>query len=366
MIYIFCFLFVSTFAGLLFWVRPRTLSVFVVSVILATFAALRDAGVSADLTVYEDWYFNRITDSGFLPRPSVFEGLYFLLSDLFLEIGSPFRVFVWGAAFFAIALKVWVLLKYSKVAEAFVFALLAYFFSFYLLHEFTQIRVGMAMAVLFFAFQFLVNGRRVQFICFVLLATGFHSSALAALLLLLPYRGRIGNVIHVLLVLAAFVFIFLATLGFSAGVSAIQGVAHLDPRLDFYLSNFNGGGQETANPFPVMGGVALLLVLSLSDLCLKDDEQQFSCEVREDDAIRLICRSILIGLCFLDSMWMVQTIALRFYEFFTAFMPILVGIVFSRREFFLQKGLALIWVFGAAYTSIFNGDGLVRPYVWLF
>jgi hypothetical protein len=365
MIYVMIFLFSITVVG--FLVEDNCIvAIISFAAILASFAALRGSDVAADFTVYESWYFDPSESNGLLDRAGLFEAIYFFLNNIFMQIGLPFRVFVWILAFSAVSLKTWVLFSFSRSAQAFAVALLIYTFSLYPLHDFTQIRAGLAVAVLFLAFRQLVEGHRWHFVWLVLMAAGFHSSALVAVLLLLPSRGRVGAFTHVALILVTLMFILLAASGTSAGAALAQVLIPLDPRLDLYLSGEDGAESLVANPLSLMVLLPFALVLSLMPASFNSSETEASYQIRGNYAITLACRSIIFGLCFLESMWEFQTVALRLYELHMSLIPILAALVFSRRALLLPKALLLLWAAGAAYFFVFRDDAPVHPYMWLF
>lgn len=348
------------------WLPTRPgLVILLAAVVLAVFAALRGPEIASDFITYQSWYYQRQTDASFIARPGILEALYFFLSDLFAAAGLSFRYFVFAMAAVATYLKMRVMLRFSRTAMAYCVALLSYLLWFYLLHDFTQIRAGIAVAIVFLAFQELMQGGRIRFALLVLAAAGFHSSALLFLALLLPYGGPAGRVIHFSLIALSVLFIVLSAFGISAGIALATRLESFDPRLQFYIAGAMAEDSAIANPFPVMGVITFLLVMSLSRICWAAIDGK---DEHEPDAyaLLLISRSVLIGVCFLETMWMVQAIALRLYEITAALLPILVAIVFSRKGWMLQKMLALLWMLGAAYVAIFRADGLVRPYMVFF
>lgn len=365
MIFFFIFVYTSIFAGLLFRITSSFLLCVTIAFVLAIFAALRGSEVAADFMVYEDWYRNRDDLSGFLERPGYFEALYFIINDFFAAASIQFRIFIGFLAFVAVFIKANVILRFSKNAWAASIAVLIYAFTFYLLHEFTQIRAGLAVAFIFLAVQALVHDKRGVFILWVMVATGFHSSAVMAFLLLLPYRaGQARWLDWTLLGVTAMVYA-LAALGVGLGVLLIDLLSAFDPRVALYISMAESGHSDAANPFSASAMLLLALVLCLMGIG-NDSRKVPDLDTQDIKAVVLIRRSILIGLICLALLSPIPELALRLFEINIALLPILAAIVFSQPGWWLQKFLLLFWT--CALTTIYIGreEGLVQPYVLFF
>lgn len=364
-VYFLYFFFVSVVVVSLFWEMPASAVCLLLAVLLAAFAALRGSEVASDFTVYQDWYARRDEATGFLERPGYFEALYFLLNDIFAAAGIQFRLFIGFFAFVAVFIKTNVILSFSRNAWAAGIGILIYSFTFYLLHEFTQIRAGLAIAFIFLAVRSLVSGNRTHFALFVLLATGFHSSALMAFLLLLPHRGTIARWIDWGLFVVTGSGILLVMRGVDVGTALASMLTTFDPRITLYVFLAESGQSEAANSFPL--SALLLLVLALSLTGLEFNRPQVN-PLDEPDVhvVVLARRSILIGVSFLVSLSAIPELALRLFEFNIVLVPLIAAIFFSRSGWLLQKGLLLLWTGAIAYVFIFRDEGLVQPYVLFF
>ncbi len=365
MTYVIIFLYTSILAGFLIRSKSSLVGCISIGVILATFAVLRGSDVTSDFTVYEDWYNNGDLGDGLLVRPGLFEYIYFLLNDLFSVNGIPFRFFIWFLAFIAVFIKTKVIISFAKSGWAVGVSVLIYVFTFYLLHEFTQIRVGLAAAFIFLAVRALVDGNRIHFALLVVLAAGFHSSAAIALFLLLPYQGsRVRWIDRGLFVITG-ILVVLATFGVAAGAAFVDVLIKFDPRLALYISLAEAGKSEAANPFSV--SAVLMLALALSLIGVEFNRVQISNSYEQDIyALVLVRRSILIGLSFLVSLSSIPELAQRLFEFNIMLTPIIAAIFFSQSGWLLQKGLLLLWTSVIAYIFIFRAEGLVQPYDLFF
>ena len=365
MVYILYFFFVSVVVVSLFWEMPVAAVCLLLAVLLATFAALRGPEVASDFAVYQDWYAHRDEETGFLERPGYFEALYFLLNDIFAAAGIQFRIFIGFLAFVAIFIKTNVILSFARNAWAAGIGVLIYAFTFYLLHEFTQIRAGLAVAFIFLAIQALVNEKRIVFVLWVLAAAGFHSSAVMAFLLLLPYRGDHARWLDWTLLSITGMVYALAALGIGLGVLLIDLLSAFDPRVALYISMAESGHSDAANPFSASAMLLLALVLCLMGI-RNDSRQMPDLHTQEVKTMVLIRRSMLIGLSCLALFSPIPELALRLFEINIALLPILAAIVFSQQGWLLQKFLLLLWACALAAIYIGREEGLVQPYVLFF
>jgi len=344
---------------------PKSLNLVAGCLLFSIFAAFRGIDVGADLMVYQDWYTDRNEESGFLERPGYFEALYFLLNDIFSALGVHFRVFVGFLAFLAVFIKVSVLMSFSRNAWAVGAGVLIYALTFFLLHEFTQIRAGLAVAFIFLALMALVREKRMLFVLGVAMAAGFHSSAVMALLLLLPCCSPQTRWIDWALcgVVGALYLLFGG--GFSPGVVLLEWLGSFDPRVALYISMAESGHSQAANPFSA--SAMLLLVLSLSLMRVEINPALVSgLDRHELKALVLTRRSCLIGLIFLASLSPIPELALRLFEINIALLPVLAVIVFSQQGWLVQKLLLLLWTVAVAVIYIGREEGLIEPYVLFF
>lgn len=394
MIYLLLFIVVTGAVGAQYRVTTRHAACVIAAIVLATFAAWRGADVAADFPVYETWYTYRGQDTGFVERTAFLEALYFFINDLFAATGVPFRVFVWVVAFVAIYMKLWVILAYSRQRVAVVTGVLIYCATFYLLHDFTQIRAGIAVGIMYFGIRRLLDGDLVGFGLLLLLAAGFHSSALIFLTLLLPRTGRVSRVIDAALVFTVCVLFGLALRGIAPGAVLMDFLAVFDPRVALYVSFAEKTGAEAANPLSIPALTLFALGLSLLGIERGQHGRRLSMVVgrlgspttkrrnttRPDvdqprslaklstdrQVMHILRRGIFIGLIFLIAFAPIKEVALRLFEIFVAFMPILGAVVFSRKNFWLPKLLLLGWAGATGFIYMLRAEGLVRPYVVYF
>ena len=365
MVYLLFFIFVSLVVGVLFEITPRIFLCLVTAVFLSVFAAMRGADVAADFTVYEDWYTDRSGLGGFLERPGYFESLYFFVNDCFAATGVPFRFFLGFVAFVAVFIKTHVMISFTKDGGAAIVCMLIYAFTFYLLHEFTQIRAGLAVAFIFLAIQALIREKQQVFVLWVVVAAGFHSSAVMALLLLLPYHAAYARWLDWALLGITGMFYTFAVFGVGLGVLIIDLLSALDPRVALYINLAESGHSDASNPFAIPAMLLLTLALCLMGIH-KGGQPTLGLQSQEVKAVVLIRRSMLVGLSCLALFSSIPELSLRLFEINIAFVPILAAIVFSQSGWLLQKFLLLFWASALAVIYIGREEGLVQPYLLFF
>jgi hypothetical protein len=331
---------------------------------LALLAALRGPDVARDFEAYEAWYAFRDLETGFVDRVGLFEAIYFALSDGFAAAGVPFRIFLFVLTCTAAAMKAGVILSFARTRAGACAGVLVYLGGFFLLHDFTQVRAGFAIALLFVAFAHLSEGRRGAFAVWVALACGFHTSSIVALALLLPRGASSSRWIDRTLVVTTVALFAFAASGGNPGTLIAQQLAVFDARVELYVVQSDLGPVQTDHLFSPSS--TLLLIIALAALRRGRRSTAGSTDPREAAAIHLAARGLLVGLCFLAAFWSVQEISIRMLELTSAFLPILAAIAFSqpgRRRLKLAIGL---WVAVKVYTSIFGEDPVVQPYAIFF
>jgi hypothetical protein len=338
----------------------------IIGFFLAIFAAMRGESVAADFNNYRSWFEYGLETGGYVDRPGYFEFLYFTINQVFSAAGVPFRFFVGALTFFAVSIKLHVIFSFAKNRQAKTAAFIGYVFSFYLLHEFTQIRVGLAIAFVYLGMLALVRQQKRKFILFTFIATGFHTSAIMAFLLMMPYKGRMARCIDISLFVTLFFIYFAISQPVSIYGNILDYVGSIDPRLNLYLSYAQNGTSIDANPFSTSAILIFILTLPMIFVSKKyPDATYFS--ATDLITIHLVRRSLLIGLICLGSFFKIPEIALRLFEFNAAFIPILIALYYSYgRSFALQKAILFSWVALTAFMYIFHDGALVEPYVLFF
>lgn len=145
------------------------------AIALILFCTLRPVGSDQDSIAYENYYF--MDDFN---RQQVAEPTYNLISNLaeFISAQNGLLLVFFIYAVVGVWLKFYAIRKLTDLPWL---ALIAYFGTYFLLHEFTQIRASVASGLLLISILFIYQRRLLPFVLCIAVASLFHYSALAAL-----------------------------------------------------------------------------------------------------------------------------------------------------------------------------------------
>jgi hypothetical protein len=181
-----------------------------IGISLALLAGLRSEEVSRDYLPYQ-FAFDNIND--FIQNES---GVYFgVYEPGFIGIVLLFKFFFvqnYGVAimlFFAttsVAMKIFIFDRFSINPYA---VILLYFSHYFIIHEMTQIRIGLASAIFLVSLIFYFKNNYKAYAGMILLATLFHYSALIYLILLFINKKKFNLYFYSSLLIISFVLGFL-------------------------------------------------------------------------------------------------------------------------------------------------------------
>lgn len=153
--------------------------------ILFFVAVLRGDEVDRDYKTYISIYEYLVNGDSYTIEPTFI--LFTYLSHALTS--SPVLIFIIYAA-----LALYYKAKYIRYFSPYIcLSLLLYYSNFYFVHELTQIRIGVASAIGFFALKYLVEERKSKFITYVLIGMLFHFSLVVLLISLLFDRQKISS-----------------------------------------------------------------------------------------------------------------------------------------------------------------------------
>ena len=171
----------------------KLILVVVVFITLSLFAGLRSEYVGADYFSYIKMFesapnLDNIFDLQSFSLVST-EPFYYAL-NIFTKtlFNSYFSIFLL-TALLAVGINSY---NYNKYSPFVILSLLLYFSHFFLYKEMTQIRTGLASAILLFSIQYLYN-YKIKYFGVVLIASMFHVGALIFLPLYFFYKSNISN-----------------------------------------------------------------------------------------------------------------------------------------------------------------------------
>lgn len=198
---------------------------FFFSIIIASCLILR-FGVGVDYFGYYEIYTVYKKSFSLYTEP-----IFGLLNFVFNKIGVPFSSFM---GFISLLMIVSTLKTINTYSENKIFSLYLFFTLYYSVYYESAIRAGFVISLFIYAyFNFLRNGKTMQYYLLVLIAIGFHYTA--AIFLFVPMIKKINSRIFVtykyflLLFLVCFVFSFFMQKFFSIMVAKII------PKYSYYL-----------------------------------------------------------------------------------------------------------------------------------
>lgn len=315
------------------------------AVLLFLFAALRHSSVGRDYEVYADT-FRTVVASRFDTLLLLFyEPSFFVFPVIFSSLGyEPVVPSIICFAFLGVFTKVFSL----SISPSLSLSILLYVSSFFLLHEMTQIRVGVASGIFLVALKYLKSGDKVKYTFLILLATLFHYSSLLYLLVLFFTPTKRS---YLLLFVALIYFIIDAY--FRIDLTTRIGLTTITPKSEFYVEVIEGGFENEINIFNYNIFIALLLLVLLWFGRSKIVPQDFF--------FHLVLKIHLLSLIFYFAFSSTAIFAMRLYELFGVIQMILFAYVIYFSRLWRFAGVALVLLISflnflnfTVINSIFN------------
>ena len=156
------------------------------SLIIAYLTSVKAFGIDRDYYNYILFY---ETVQGRISYSDLkFESGFVYLSWLFRNlIGFNFPAFVFVITTFSLSIKFWFFYKYTKFPWL---AIISYMLMFYPLHEYTQIRVSIALSFSILGIHFLINKRPFKSLLFFVIAPFFHLTVIVISIFAMIYFIR--------------------------------------------------------------------------------------------------------------------------------------------------------------------------------
>lgn len=186
---------------------------------LTVYAAFRDGSAVADYDVYLQYY-EDYADT--LVEPS-FILISFLVHHTF---NNPIWIFI-IYAILGVSLKFIAIKQLSKLAFLSVLIYMSYFF---ILHELTQIRVGIASGMLLLCVKPLYERNLKRFLLYALIATLFHFSAIIIFAFWLLNPFKINRLLYGALIPIAYGVYFL-----KLNVVYVIPIPYIQEKMDIYM-----------------------------------------------------------------------------------------------------------------------------------
>lgn len=179
-IYYIQYLVVSLISFLSVFKQKNTLKIAaIVFVILFSLVAFRDKNIDRDYNVYLQ-YFNLLSGDNvnyFKEKILVYEPSNYFI-PLFFKLILGNKYFIHFSFITFAFLGVFLKLKSLKLSNSFFLSILLYLTNFYLLHEMTQIRAGVATGLFLISLPYLYERKQYKYMLIISMACFFHYSSI--------------------------------------------------------------------------------------------------------------------------------------------------------------------------------------------
>lgn len=325
---------------------------FALILLLALFAGLRGINVSRDYYNYRYIFENvyDITGDG-LSYLTIFEPGFVVIIIFFRAIFEDNYVVIIMLfyAFSSLLLKIYAINRLSINPYL---SILFYFSYYFLIHEMTQIRIGLASGIFLISLIPFLKGKRITFVCLILLATLLHYSAIFYLLLLIFKPTKFNKAIYSLALVLSIIFAIVK-------LPLLNLLGNFDPsnisgKLNSYVEISQNGGA-TINIF---NSLNICNILCCVYLILFVSKETFL----KDSKLVLFLKCNILSIFLLSFLAGVPTVSLRFSQLFGVAQIFLFP--YFVRYLPAKKFNILILVLLAGFFFYITGfySGLLHPY----
>ncbi len=355
LVYIVLFIFLMMLAGE-YELEPFKNNVFLVFIILLLggFAGFRGTDTSRDYESYQI-----IFDNIYEIRSNDFDHIFPILEPGFTGIVLIFRsLFIYDYVlaimlFYGLTTVSLKILSIKKLSVNPYLVILFYYSQYYFLHEMTQIRIGLASAILLIAVIFYLKGNKLTFALLTIVAVFFHYSAILYLLILFLNSRHFNKIVYSGILGISIVFGFLQIP--LANYLDIFIPTNLPGRLANYAVIVENGLAENINVFNVLN--LLNIVVCLYFIIFISKEKLLS-----DKPLVLFLKCNIIAILFLSFLSGVPSLAFRVSELFGLMSIFVYASLVNYLPFGKLNILIIILIASIVfYSTVFHAD-LIRPY----
>ncbi|MCS5449768.1 EpsG family protein [Enterobacter huaxiensis] len=237
-------------------IKLSSLVLFLVGLALILISGFKPIGLDRDSVNYVNMIQNSLEfDDLYLREPAfnLLQLLNFLLFDK--SITSFFLIF----ATLGITFK---LIAISRASSSPILSLLVYVFFYYILHDLTQIRVGVASGLFLLAVNDRVEGQNKNAFIKLCLAVCFHYSALLAFVIFMLSKDKINRKIYFFLPIAGVIISLILNVGLLSILSQYLP-GFLSAKINAYLAIQNNDSYNQINIFNFYYTILMLIYVSL-------------------------------------------------------------------------------------------------------
>ena len=206
---------------------------------LIVIATVKPLGVDNDSYTYEDYFFNY--DSPIFENTVEFS--YLWLSKLFYHAFKDVHYVFFVYALLGVTIK---FLAFKRLSPMPFLVVSVYVCTSYVLHEFTQIRAGVATGFILLSLKPMIEGRKLHAVGYILLAFVFHYSSILAFPLLLLSNNELtkrDRMKWVVFMLSGYVIYFL-----HIQLAALP-IPYIGDKLEGYQNLKDQGFMDEVNVF---------------------------------------------------------------------------------------------------------------------
>lgn len=273
--YYFIFLLIISFLFAAHYFKiPNTYLLLIIAVILILVAGLRHPGTDGDSETYVDIFNSFGSPASYFKDYSInsfFEPAYYLIPSIFtislgLNYVSVFLLF----AFIGISLK---FVAVSRLTDFAFLSVLVYYSHFFILHDMTQIRSGVASAILLLSIPEIYKRNFFRFLLLIAIGLLFHYSMIIFLPVYFLNAKKINKNLYLLLLFAPYGLHFLKFNILS--VLQVFKLGFVSDKIQIYNDLLESGIFTDINVFNILFLVQLIsctIFIIKSDVLIKNNK----------------------------------------------------------------------------------------------
>ena len=226
-----------------------------VAILLIFLAGLRPVGLDRDSIMYETELLTQFHTINWFSKEPTFWLIQQLNLNFFYGMSTPF--------FFIYAIT-GVFIKYlviNKISPFPFLSFIVYISFFYIIHEMTQIRAGVATAFVFWSMHDVINNKVKFFLAKIFFATMFHASAIFFVFLyfIRPSLNFKDVILYTFLPIIGIAVMYLNILNEFFLFSSSYLPGFLSYKVELYYDLANAGKMEEASPINIGNIVFIIL-----------------------------------------------------------------------------------------------------------
>ncbi|MDP3843866.1 MAG: EpsG family protein [Oxalobacteraceae bacterium] len=299
-------------------------------ILLSSFAVVYSQTGSIDYDGYKS-YFDCIGIPDCSSELSVEYGFKLIVNVFQVIFGDNFWLFISSYSVLAIIIKLYFLKKYSPY---FMLSVFFYFCYNFLMHDMTQVRVGISLAFFWLAIDKYCERLPWKSFGFFLLAVLMHTSALVGGIIYLLSRESFSKRFYYLLIPVSYIISFSVNREY---LLSLPSIFFPDSRLSIYSAGFE---NEIWAFNPISPTIIIFLVANIL-LMIK-------IQMKESSAIEIIsCKLGFFAVAAFSLTYWVPALGIRAFEYLNSLYPLV--FVFAIKKYNNKYIYALFFLFGLFY-----------------